>query len=531
MARQRQECRGRVGKDVFTASFGRMMTVVWFKRDLRVADHPALARAAVQGDVIPLYVFEPEYWAEPDVSGRQFAFVRESVDDLTSDLAGLGAPLVVRVGRVVDVLADLHARVGFDGVISHEETGNAWTFARDREVAAWCRVNGVAWEELAQSGVVRRLNGRDGWAKQRNAFLRLPQVDVPAGITGPVVPSDDVPTLVASDHCPERQLGGRQMALSLLGSFLTERGQRYRKDMSSPVTGEWSCSRLSPYLAFGCLSGREASQAAAARQREVKGTREGWGGSLKSFQARLAWRDHFMQKLEDEPALEHRCLHSAYEDMRPKVPDAERLAAWEKGETGLPFVDACMRYLAATGWMNFRMRSMLMAVASYHLWLDWRLTGLHLARQFTDFEPGIHWPQSQMQSGTTGMNTIRIYNPVKQGKDQDPTGVFTRKWCPELARVPDAFLQEPWTWDGAGTLLGKTYPAPVVDVLEAAREARDKVWAVRRGGAFRDEAQRVVHKHASRKDPQGHFVDDRAPRRRKASVSPAKDGRQMGFDF
>ena len=502
-----------------------MTSVVWFKRDLRVCDHPALARAAALGDVVPLYVFEPDYWAEPDVSGRQFDFVTESVASLRGALGGLGVPLVVRVGAVVDILAALQAETGFTQLISHEETGSAWTYARDRAVAAWCRASGVFWEELAQSGVVRRLNGRDGWAKQRNTFLRQPQIEVPGRLQGPGLRSDPVPRLVADDACPHRQRGGREMALSLLGSFLTERGQTYRKDMSSPVTGEWSCSRLSPYLAFGCLSGREAAQATAARQREVKGTREGWGGSLKSFQARLAWRDHFMQKLEDEPRIEHRCLHSAYEGLRGD--DTARRTAWEKGETGIPFVDACMRYLDAGGWLNFRMRSMVMAVASYHLWLDWRATGLHLARQFTDFEPGIHWPQAQMQSGTTGMNTVRIYNPVKQGKDQDPTGDFTRRWCPELRDVPDACLQEPWLWDGAGGLLDKAYPAPIVDVAQAAREARDRVWAVRRGGAFRDEARKVIDKHASRKDPQGHFVNDRAPRRR----STTKDTRQMGFDF
>ena len=502
-----------------------MITVVWFKRDLRVCDHPALAHAATQGDVLPLYVFEPGYWSAPDVSGRQFDFVCESVASLRAGLMQKGASLVVRVGDTVDVLSALHAEAPFDRLVSHEETGNGWTYTRDKAVAAWCRANGVLWEEMAQSGVVRRLNGRDGWAMQRNAFLRQPQVDVPDRLNSRALPSDDVPRLVAKDSCAARQQGGREMALSLLGSFLTERGQTYRKDMSSPVTGEVSCSRLSPYLAFGCLSGREAAQATAARQREVKGTREGWGGSLKSFQARLAWRDHFMQKLEDEPALEHRCLHSAYEGLRGD--DATRRAAWERGETGLPFVDACMRYLDATGWLNFRMRSMVMAVASYHLWLDWRATGLHLARQFTDFEPGIHWPQVQMQSGTTGMNTVRIYNPVKQGRDQDPTGVFTRRWCPELAPVPDDVLQEPWKWGGAQGLLGRAYPAPIIDVTDAARAARERVWAVRRGGTFRDEAQQVIHKHASRKDPQGHFVNDRAPRRRKAG----KDDRQMGFDF
>ncbi|WP_299725047.1 cryptochrome/deoxyribodipyrimidine photo-lyase family protein [uncultured Tateyamaria sp.] len=507
-----------------------MTSVMWFKRDLRVEDHPALARAAAYGDVIPLFVFEPDYWTQPDVSGRQFAFVRESVEALAAACAALGAPLVIRVGRVVDVLADIRTQVPFDALISHEETGSGWTYARDKDVATWCAANAVRWEELAQSGVVRRLNGRDGWAKRRNAFLRAGQEATPERISGPALDNDAVPDLTAPDHCPDRQAGGRDNGLTLLDSFLMQRGQTYRRDMSSPVTGEGACSRLSPYLAFGCLSGREVAQATAERQREVQGTRAGWGGSLKSFQARLAWRDHFMQKLEDEPALEHRCLHSAYEGLRPKIPDAARLAAWEKGETGMPFVDACMRYLAATGWMNFRMRSMLMAVASYHLWLDWRVTGLHLARQFTDFEPGIHWPQVQMQSGTTGMNTVRIYNPVKQGRDQDPTGAFTRRWCPELAEVPDAHLQNPWTWDGAGTLLGRAYPEPIADVAEAARVARERVWAVRRGNAFRAEAVRVIDKHASRKDSAGHFVNDRAPKR-KAGVSPARDNRQMGFDF
>jgi deoxyribodipyrimidine photo-lyase len=522
-----------------------MVTVVWFKRDLRVADHAPLAQAAALGAVLPLYVYEPDYWAQPDVSGRQFEFLRESVADLAQALAALGVDLVVRVGRVVDVLAQLRVEVGFERMISHEETGSGWTYARDLEVAGWCRANGVVWQELAQSGVVRRLNGRDGWAVRRNAFMRTAQVQVPGAVRGAVLACEPVldpgpasgPALTGAgafagaDPCPQRQSGGRAQALSLLGGFLTERGQGYRREMSSPLTAETACSRLSPYLAFGCLSGREAAQAAAVRQREIKGTREGWGGSLKSFQARLAWRDHFMQKLEDQPGLEHRCLHSAYEGLRPRVPDAARLAAWQNGETGLPFVDACMRYLDATGWLNFRMRSMVMAVASYHLWLDWRATGLHLARRFTDFEPGIHWPQVQMQSGTTGMNTVRIYNPVKQGRDQDPDGVFTRRWVPELAAVPDAFLQEPWRWAGAGQVLDRAYPDPIVDVAEAARQARDRVWAVRRGGAFRSEAARVVDKHASRKDRQGHFVNDRAPKARKAGVSPARDARQLGFEF
>lgn len=508
------------------------VTLVWFKRDLRVTDHPALALAAAQGGtVVPVYIVEPDYWALPDTSARQWDFTRECVDGLARALDRMGAPLVIRVGDAVAEMEHLRAKTGAKRLISHEETGNGWTYARDRRMAEWARGQGVAWTELPQSGVVRRLTTRDGWAARREGVLRQPQVDVPAMLSGrPDLDRHALPDAdelrMRPDPCPGRQIGGRDQALSLLGSFLTERWQTYRSAMSSPLEGEWACSRLSPHLALGTVSVREAAQASAARRDEVAGTRSSWAGSLKSFASRLAWRDHFMQKLEDEPALEHRCLHPAYEGLRPRDPDPDLFQAWASGQTGLPFVDACMRYLIHTGWLNFRMRSMLMAVASYHLWLDWRVTGAHLARMFTDYEPGIHWSQCQMQSGTTGMNTIRIYNPIKQGHDQDPTGAFTRCWVPELAPVPDAVLQEPWRWDGAGTVLGRTYPVPVVDVTAAARAARDRVWAVRKGDGFREDAARVIRKHASRKDSAGHFVNDRAPRKPRS-----KSDKQLSFDL
>jgi deoxyribodipyrimidine photo-lyase len=500
-----------------------MTTILWFKRDLRIHDHPALALAARDEQVVPLYIVEPDYWTLPDTSGRQYAFLQESLADLQTALRGLGSDLVIRTGDAVAVFQELYQTVKFDHMVSHEETGNAWTFTRDRRVGAWARGQGVRWTELPQSGVVRRLHGRDGWGGQRNAFVARGQVEAPKVLPPCNLPSDPVPTLCASDPCLDRQTGGRDHALSLLGGFLSDRGQSYRKAMSSPLEGATACSRLSPHLALGTITIREVVQATAARQREVKGgARDGWAGSLKSFQSRLAWRDHFMQKLEDEPALEHRCLHRAYEGMRPLEPDRSWLKAWENGETGLPFLDACMRSLRATGWLNFRMRAMVVSVASYHLWLDWRSTGQHLARMFTDYEPGIHWSQMQMQSGTTGINTPRIYNPIKQGTDQDPTGAFTRRWLPELADVPNQNLQMPWTWGGAGQVLGKTYPEPIIEVAEAARSARDRIFAMRRS-VDRSETQRVIHKHASRKDSAGHFVNDRAPRRpRRAKADSAQ---------
>jgi deoxyribodipyrimidine photo-lyase len=245
---------------------------------------------------------------------------------------------------------------------------------------------------------------------------------------------------------------------------------------------------------------REVAQASTARMREVSRVSDAgaisWRGSLVSFMGRQHWHCHFMQKLEDEPRLEFENLHHAYDGIRAGPADARLLAAWCEGRTGYPFVDACMRELDLHGWINFRMRAMLMSFASYHLWLPWRESGLHLARKFVDYEPGIHWPQVQMQSGTTGINTIRIYNPVKQGLDQDPHGQFVRRHVPEIASVPDALIHEPWRWPGASAL---AYPAPVVDNANAMRAAREALHGLRRAAGHEHLAQVIATKHGSRK--------------------------------
>lgn len=517
--------------------------VVWFKRDLRVSDHRPLCEAARRGPVLPLFVVEPEWWGEPDMSARQYAFMAACVAELAAALARLGQPLMVRVGDVRAVLEEIAATVPIAGLWSHEETGGAWTYARDVRVKDWAAHSGVAWHEFRQDGVVRRLKSRDGWAKRWDQMMAADQVGEPEALTPlppkitHALPSHTLPS--ASDlkfgdstPCAERQAGGRDAALSALYTFLNERGETYRSAMSSPVSGEYACSRLSPYLAWGAVSMREVAQATWLRQREIKSTKPAnaafWRSSLISFTGRLHWHCHFMQKLEDEPRLETENLHRVYDGVRrSEESDAALLSAWRAGETGLPFVDACMRMLAATGWMNFRMRAMLMAVASYHLWLHWREPGLHLARLFTDYEPGIHWPQVQMQSGTTGINTVRIYNPIKQGYDQDPSGDFVRKWVPELATIAGPSVHEPWKAPEATRILDKTYPMPVVDHIEAARAARQKIYGVRKGAAFRETADAIQDRHGSRKS--GIAMRGQTGKRgRSRSSSPSQ---QMTLNF
>ncbi|MEO1086923.1 MAG: deoxyribodipyrimidine photo-lyase/cryptochrome family protein, partial [Acidobacteriota bacterium] len=483
-----------------------------------------LWEASKRGRVVCLFVYEPELLAAPDHDSSHLVFANQCLVSLRSSLRRMGGDLTLRVGRVPEVFDRLAEELapagGLEAIYSHEETGGDVSYRRDRQVARWSRRTGVRWIELPQHGVVRPLRSRDGWAKRWHQRMAEPELDLPTALPGldGALPGFDHGQILGPDALglpasgkEKAQPGGEERARRLLHGFLFERGENYRADMSSPVEGWNGCSRLSPHLAFGSLSIRQVYRAARARRDELKELPSDesimrWRGSISSFLSRLRWHCHFMQKLEDEPAIEFRNMNRAYDDLRPRKPDPERLAAWRSGRTGYPMVDACMRCLHSTGWINFRMRAMLASFASYHLWLHWREPAIYLARQFVDFEPGIHYSQFQMQSGVTGINTVRVYSPAKQVKDQDPTGAFVRRWLPELEAVPEKYLPEPHTMPEltqrmANCRIGVDYPAPIVDHRQAYREARERIFAVRRTDFAKEEAARVYLKHGSRRRP------------------------------
>jgi deoxyribodipyrimidine photo-lyase len=480
--------------------------LVWFKRDLRIRDHAALVAAQGYDESLALFIVEPEWLASPDCDACHVDFVLQCLAELRLTLSQLGMPLLVRVGACVPVLAQLHSQVQFTHMFSHEETGSGWSYARDLRVGDWCKSVPVLWQEFTQTGVVRRLRSRAGWAGRWQARMDAPLHSLKGNFTAAVLlDQPDLPTLASLGlpaHGKTLQAAGEQAALQTLGSFLRERGAGYRKSLSSPLTAQDACSRLSPHLAFGSVSMRTVHQ---ATEDAISSTDDrAVAYALRGFAGRLRWHCHFMQKLEDEPDIEFRNFARVCDGLRENEFDSERFAAWCEGRTGYPMVDACMRSLRATGWLNFRMRAMLVSFASYHLWLHWRETGLFLARQFLDFEPGIHWSQMQMQSGTTGINTLRIYSPTKQAQDQDPDGVFVRRWVPELERVPLPHLAEPWRMDAneqhlAACVIGVNYPAPIVDAKVAMKAAKDRMYALRQTPEARDQANAVQARHGSRK--------------------------------
>ena len=502
--------------------------IVWFKRDLRINDHAPLLAASQEGTpIIPLYIIEPEYWRQPFASRRHWHYVRGSLVDLNEALTDLGQPLIIKIGAACDVLKLLKFTHGSHTIWAHEETGNRWTYDRDIAVRSTCSKNDITIHEMPTNGVVRRLKSRDTWSAIRNVRMQAHIVPKPVNLHPTAdcksdgLPSKDDP-MFGDEPIGRVQKGGRKAAVADLASFLNYRSRSYLRHISAPDLSEVHCSRLSTHLAWGVLSAREVLQSVAKRRIQLKdGDSKHFSRNLSAFGSRLAWRCHFIQKLEDQPEIETHCMHPAFEGLRQNDHNETYFQAWSTGNTGYPFVDACMRNLIAEGWITFRMRAMLVSFASYQLWLDWRITGHHLACLFTDYEPGIHYSQLQMQSGVTGINAMRVYNPIKQSQEHDPTGKFIRKWVPELRSVSDEFIHEPWKIKGSlfnndGKYLRASYPTPIIDHTATAKHAKEMITKVRNSKLFQETATGVYKKLGSRK---------LTPKRRKKAA--IKDSNQL----
>ena len=352
------------------------MNVVWFKRDLRLADHAPLAAAIERGEpLLLLYIVEPTLLGDPHYRGRHWHFIAQSLQAMNDELAMLGAQIQVLEGEPVSLLNRLHQSQPICHLYSHEETGLGVTFERDRQVAAFCAAQGIAWHEYQTNGIQRGRCDRRGWngAWQRvmsdaeipldlNTLPRLCQ-PLPAAMEG--ARSERIEGWVR--HNAAFQHGGAVAGNEVLQSFLEVRGHGYQRHISKPAGSRVHCSRLSPYLAWGNLSLRQAYRALKKRQDQG-----GWTRALAAFESRLHWHCHFIQKFEMECRMEFEDLNRGYL-AHPRRHDPDRVDAWREGRTGYPLIDACMRCLMQTGYLNFRARAMVVSFLTHHLWQNWRL--------------------------------------------------------------------------------------------------------------------------------------------------------------
>lgn len=477
-----------------------MMHVVWFKRDLRVLDHQPLFEAHQHGDVLPIYIVEPSIWEQKDLSARHFQFVLESLEDLSKNIQSLSGQLFLAIAEMEDILQAIYDTYGPFRLLAHEEHGTPETFARDIRVHQWMAEKNLIFTEFQGMGVTRRLSSRDHFQINWEAYMTKEIIPIPSSLKTPAkVPALLTNSLEAIQNFHVKgsriqfgQLGGETEAHNVLTSFFQQRFKHYNFHISKPYQSATSCSRLSPYIAWGNISMRYVVQ--ETRKLLHGNVTTFYKKQLEAFLSRLHWHCHFIQRIEDDANITTQSINPAFDTIRNDWDEA-LFRKWYFGQTGIPLVDAAMRCLHQTGWINFRSRAMVLSFVCNTLLLDWRRPALGLAQLFLDYEPGIHFSQVQMQAGTTGFNTIRVYNPVKMGKDHDADGAFIRHFVPELRSVPNDFIHEPWLYPRFHEL---QYPTPIVEIQQANKQARNMLYSVKQSNEAKSIAKVALKKHGSR---------------------------------
>ena len=372
------------------------INIVWFKRDLRFTDHEPLFRALEEDiPVLLIYFFEPSLINFPDSDLRHWRFVHESLVEMQGRLEDRKGQLYLFHSEVMPVLTALAETYHIQKIFSHQEIGNALSYERDKEVKVFCQQEEIAWLETPTNGVIRRLKSRKNWqlrweeTMRREPFLvredhwnLLPlNPSFYALWKGPELPIE------FKTRNPIFQEGGEYWGWKYLKSFIETRHPGYSSSISKPEASRRACSRISPYLAYGNISMRMAYTYTMQHYKSALNKR-----SLQNFTSRLHWQGHFIQKVEDESRMEFEPVNKAYQTLE-KARDPRLIQAWEQGKTGVPLIDACMRCVVKTGYLNFRMRAMVVSFFVFNLWQNWRDLAHFLARQFLDYEPGIHNPE------------------------------------------------------------------------------------------------------------------------------------------
>jgi deoxyribodipyrimidine photo-lyase len=466
---------------------GAAPAIHWFRQDLRLADNPAFAAAAAAGPVIPLYILDEATPGIRPLGGAARWWLDRSLGALGDGLARLGGRLILRRGQAQSVLDEVIAESGATAV-HWNRCYEPYATQRDKTIKSKLAERGIAAEShnaalLAEPWTLRT-GSREPY-KIFTPFWRALSAGTPPPQPTPTanplefygrrLASDEPSSWRLAPRNPDWAAGfgehwqpGEAGAARRLPDFLQHglagyAGLRDRPDQ--PGT-----ARLSPHLHWGELGPRQVWHAVRAKAAAI-----GAEQAAETFLRELGWREFTHHLLFHWPDLGTRSWRPEFERF-PWRSDATGLAAWQRGRTGFPIVDAGMRELWRTGWMHNRVRMIVASFLIKDLLLDWRIGEAWFWDTLVDADlaqNAASW-QWVAGSGADAAPYFRVFNPVLQGQKFDPAGGYVRRWCPELARLPDEFLHRPWqapagVLAAAGLRLGQDYPAPILE-HGAARE-------------------------------------------------------------
>ncbi len=469
-----------------------MTALVWFRRDLRLADNPALQRALANHDhVVPVFIHAPHEEAPWEPGAASNWWLHHSLSALAAQLNELGSGLVIRQGDSLACLQDLIKETGADAVYWNRLYEPA-VIARDKVVKASLRETDIEaesanaalinepWEVETDSGAPYKVF-TPYWRKAREVLGALTVAAAPESLSSGELPEsielDELkllPTLRWADGFADEWQPGEKGAHAKLDAFLDGVIADYAEGRNH--ADQAATSRLSAHLHFGEISPR---QIAVAVQQAVAGT-AAWDNSADKYLSEVGWREFAYHLLYHFPETTDQPLHKRFESFPWRDGDNEDFAAWCAGDTGIPMVDAGMRELWATGYMHNRVRMVVASLLTKNQQISW----LEGARWFWDTlvdadlaSNTLGW-QWTAGCGADAAPFFRVFNPVRQGERFDTSGEYVRRWCPELKGLSQKNLHQPWEatadeLEEAGVVLGESYPKPVVDLKTSRQDALD----------------------------------------------------------